>query len=162
MRFITALLFLLPCLVNFGSPSRESDEFIFTAVAISKENAPLIMFDVRTVFQRDIGDKLELYVKEEMKVEQSKEYLITLVHDLNTDLWEIIEIVPLEEATAKVQSLFYAIHCIDEDKKHNRPCQRDLQPVCGCDGKYYGNLCEARKAGVNIYSHGRCAESTER
>jgi hypothetical protein len=29
-------------------------------------------------------------------------------------------------------------------------------PVCGCDGKTYGNACEAESAGVTSFENGAC------
>jgi hypothetical protein len=35
-------------------------------------------------------------------------------------------------------------------------CTKELKPVCGCDGKDYGNPCLAAAAGVNVAKEGKC------
>jgi hypothetical protein len=49
--------------------------------------------------------------------------------------------------------------CFDASKiKRDTMCAAIYQPVCGCDGKTYGNACEANARGILKFTEGACGE----
>ena len=48
--------------------------------------------------------------------------------------------------------------CFDTAKATNKPCMRNYDPVCGCNGITYANDCLASNAGVLKWTPGSCAQ----
>ena len=47
-----------------------------------------------------------------------------------------------------------AMECIE--KEQSGACITLWEPVCGCNGKTYGNSCEAESRGIIEYTEGAC------
>ena len=51
------------------------------------------------------------------------------------------------------------ISCVNPAKADpGRACPEIYRPVCGCNGKTYSNACEAERAGVILFTDGKCGD----
>jgi hypothetical protein len=134
---------------------------IIAIVTISEDqpSEQVWIADVKKVFKGELREQIAINVNSDLTFGTGCEYLIfasSVNHRYSIDQCSRTSV--LQEAETDLVFINNTIKCVHDKLKHDRPCQRNLDPVCGCNNITYGNLCEARREGIAIYSPGRCKD----
>jgi hypothetical protein len=128
-----------------------SDKIYFKLTMLFKDAC--LTDDMITVSQNDYTDNIDF----------DAEYLLFAKTDKDCHYYfgRESKLIKKMEGDEDTNFLLSILPCSDLKVKEKLKekvgaCHRNYSPVCGCDGRVYGNACEASRAGIQIFKKGEC------
>ncbi|MEO9850718.1 MAG: Kazal-type serine protease inhibitor family protein [Reichenbachiella sp.] len=160
-----------PCEENIFLPEEINDRQLIAIAEIDEVfddemiNYDLTGLRVREVFKGS-GNLLIAVDQRNFYFEKGKPYLIFANYERREQLPYISNCSKTNELS-KIDSVTLnylynslgTIPCKDpvlKEKMKGGACEKILAPVCGCDGRTYGNKCGMKRNGVLLYTTGKC------
>jgi hypothetical protein len=121
-----------------------------------------LVFNLDSVFRGDVdGRRVVIDLKNSDFKFQTDTWYLVYAKMQNTSLIisKCSRSTLYTEAFEEIKFLSKNVKCIDKTLIQNGACPRSsFGYICGCDGRNYGSLCEARRNGIAVYATGRCED----
>ena len=151
-------------IVNAQSPvndikiaMRESDFVGFICYSDYNSSIDRAILIVKESFKGDVKYLGVIDVEDNFK--EGVDYLL-IANNVNGLVTKITyPIIRVEKLSNTEIDILNNLECYSESLKSdyiNKICYKDLDSVCGCDNKNYGNICEMRKSGILRFKPGMC------
>jgi hypothetical protein len=146
---------------QIGNPQKLFDDSDFVGVVQFFDN-----YDEAKVFESFKGNfKVILSSGYNLSFQKEQRYLLFAKLD-NVSISHINSIVSIDDVSFELDRFLKQLPCfiksetIEEKQKRNPnitgACHRIMDPVCGCDGVSYDNICEMGKKGIVRFISGDC------
>ena len=100
-----------------------------------------------------------------LQMDESTEYLLMAKLDEAVVKEVVYLVLPTKDLSDERIAILDRLPCYDKlvaERYEPGFCYKNLDPVCGCDNKEYGNICMMKKNGIVRFRPGRCDKSETR
>lgn len=111
------------------------------------------------VSQEEIGSKFIVlgdYINEGGNRLNSNTVMLIPIESIKQDVFDALNELPCYDVNETIEERIKKSKESGDKYTLTGACPRNYSPVCGCNGKTYGNLCEMHNDGIMRYKIGEC------
>jgi hypothetical protein len=123
------------------------------------KSAQVVGFKIDSVFKGDVRYGFAIDGKTSDFTFQENTWYLLYANKLKDNLYTVSKCsrsAMYTEAFEEIKFLSQNMPCLGDKPKEVGACERGFAPICGCDGRTYGNICELSKHGILVYAEGHC------